>query len=172
MIRDTRFRTHIIPRKAEKLAKKLSRTLAPFFPSSAPDSAQAAFETWGQDEETWKNRKLRLVDIFETSLKLKADSLLNFERYEMVFVSPGTSFDSSTMDAETMDGGRIDTVDRRARQVTLCLHPSILAYTSQTAKELGLPSMVTVDSKNFIRRDSNERSGATVVTKAVVVLKA
>ncbi|MCJ1246534.1 hypothetical protein MMC30_003742 [Trapelia coarctata] len=171
LIRDTHFRTHTIHERAKKLAKKLSRTLAPLFSPSSSDSPRSSFKTWGQDQDTWMDRRLRLVEIFEISLKLKADSRLNFERYELVFVSPGTVFDSSTMDAETMDGGRIDTLDRRTRQVRLCLYPSILAYTSQIAKEMGLPPIVTADSKNFIRRDKSQRVGAKVGTKAVVILE-
>ena len=172
LIRDTQFRAHTIHRRAEKLAKKLSRTLAPFFPASHLESVQAAPISGGQDEDKSKYRRTHLVEIFETSLKLKADSILNLERYEMVFPPPGTIFDKTTMEAETMSGGRIDTLERRPRQVKLCLHPSILAYTSEKAEEVGLLPMITVDSRNFIRMEKSQRGCATVVTKAVVILEA
>ena len=95
--------------EAENLATSLSKTLAPFFARNAEESEENVFETWGEEESVWKARRMRLVAIFKESLKLKADSLLTPERYELIPYAPSTVFDPATMDVETIDGAPVDT---------------------------------------------------------------
>jgi hypothetical protein len=160
--------------EAENLATSLSKTLAPFFARNAEESDENVFETWGEEESVWKARRMRLVAIFKESLKLKADSLLTPERYELIPYAPSTVFDPATMDVETIDGAPVDAQAGEGHRVEHCLHVMIQAYTRETVKDTDPVSKATIQSKNFTRGDATRPSGVTtptVLAKAVVVLR-
>ena len=167
LINDQLFRHYTIHTTADRMATKLSKTLAPFFPSNAPDTGTKAFANWGQTEALSEERRSRFVDIFELALRLKADSILNGQLYEMVLYAPGTRFDSKTMEVETMEGAQTDPPKFGCRTVELCLNPSVHAYTGQ---DLTVHTG-TIQLRNFVHRDGKQRKEAKVLTKAVVVLK-
>ena len=160
--------------EAENLATSLSKTLAPFFARNAEESEENVFETWGEEESVWKARQKRLVAIFKESLKLKANSLLTPERYELIHYAPGTIFDSATMDVETIDGAPVEAKVGEGHRVEHCLHVAIQAYTRETVKDTDPVSKATVQSKNFTRGDAIRPLGVStpiVLAKAVVVLR-
>jgi hypothetical protein len=164
----------MMDKEAEDLATSLSKTLAPFFARNAKESEENVFETWGEEESVWKARRKRLVAIFKDSLKLKADSLLTPERYELIHYVPGTVFDPATMDVETIDGAPVDALASEGYRVEHCLHVAIQAYTRETVKDTDPVSKATIQSKNFTRGDATRPSGVTaptVLAKAVVVLR-
>jgi hypothetical protein len=164
----------MIDTEAESLAASLSKTLAPFFSRNAKESEENIFETWDEEESVWKTRRGRLVAIFKDSLKLKADSLLTPERYELIHYAPGTVFDRATMDVETIDGASVDAPAGEGHRVEHCLHVAIQAYTRETVKDTDPVSRATIQSKNFTRGDATRPLGvaaATVLAKAVVVLR-
>ena len=150
------------------MATKLSKTLAPFFPSNTPDTGTKGFADWGQNKDLSEERRIRFIEIFELALRLKADSVLNGQLYEMVLYAPGTRFDSKMMEVETMEGAPVDPPRFEGRTVELCLNPSVHAYTGQ---ESSVPSGM-IQLRNFVHRDGSQRKEAKVLTKAVVVLKA
>jgi hypothetical protein len=161
-------------KEAEDLAASLSKTLAPFFARNAKESEENVFETWGEDESLWKARRQRLIAIFKGALKIKADSLLTPERYELVYYAPGTVFNPATMDVETIDGAPVDTPAGEGHRVEHCLHVAIQAFTRETVKDTDPVSKAMVQSKNFTRRDATRPSwgtAPTVVSKAIVVLR-
>ena len=161
-------------KEAEDLAASLSKTLAPFFARNVEESEENVFETWGEEESVWKARQQRLIAIFKNALKMKADSLLTPERYELVYYAPGTVFDPETMDVETIDGAPVDTPTGEGHRVEHCLHVAIRAFTRETVKDSDPISKATIQSKNFTRGDATGPSGGTaptVLAKAVVVLR-
>jgi hypothetical protein len=164
----------MMDKDAEDLATSLSKTLAPFFARNADESEENVFETWGEEESVWKARRKQLVAIFKDSLKLKADSLLTPERYELICYVPGTVFDPATMDVETIDGVPVDAPAGEGHRVEHCLHVVIQAYTRETVKDMDPVSKATIQSKNFTRGDVTRPLGvtaSTVLAKAVVVLR-
>jgi hypothetical protein len=164
----------LVDKEAEDLAASLSKTLAPFFARNVEESEENVFETWGEEESVWKARQQRLIAIFKNALKMKADSLLTPERYELVYYAPGTVFDPETMDVETIDGAPVDTPTGEGHRVEHCLHVAIRAFTRETVKDSDPISKATIQSKNFTRGDATGPSGGTaptVLAKAVVVLR-
>jgi len=165
---------NLMDKEAEDLAASLSKTLAPFFTRNAEESEENVFETWGEEESVWKARRQRLIIIFKHALKMKADSLLTPEWYELVYYAPDTVFEPATMDVETIDGAPVDTPAEEGHTVEHCVHVAIQAFTRETLKDTDPISKATIQSKNFTRRDATQPSGGTaptVVAKAVVVLR-
>ena len=168
IIREEAFQERRIPKKAERLANRLSKTLAPFFTKGERSSDEWTFDTWDQDERGWEERRARMLEVFECSLKAKAASLLNMQRYEMVMFAPGTTFDSKTMDVESMEGVAIDHPDGKDQKVDICVQPLMQIY----AREEGSDPMLnaTIQSNNFTCTAETRRADVTIVSKAVVIL--
>ncbi len=160
--------------EAEDLAASLSQTLAPFFARNDEASEENVFETWGEEESVWKARQQRLITIFKDALKMKADSLLTPERYELVYYAPGSAFDPATMDVETIDGAPVHTPAGKSYRVEHCVHVAIQAFTREIVNDADPVSKITIQSRNFTRGDALQSSGKTeptVLAKAVVVLR-
>jgi hypothetical protein len=173
LINSPRFHK-LIDNEAVDLATSLSKTLAPFFARKTEESEENAFETWGEEESVWKARKQRLTAIFKNALKMKADSLLTPERYELVYFAPGTAFDPATMDVETIDGAPVDLPVGEGHRVEHCLHVAIRAFARDKVKDTDPVSNATIQYKNFTRGDATrplEGMAPTVLAKSVVVLR-
>jgi hypothetical protein len=171
-IESPEFRTLIIPKEAQRLAIKLSQTLAPFFscnPKAPEGMSWDGFATWGDEMEIWKDRQEHLVKMFAEALTTKASSCLNIEDYEMVIYAPGTKFDSNTMEAEKMDGTP-DTSDCDGRVLLICAQAALFVYARVPVATDGSVSETIISARNFVRRDENNRKGAIPCLKAVVVL--
>lgn len=156
------------------MANSLSKILAPFFARNVEDSEENGFETWGEEESVWKARRSRLVAIFVDSLRLKANSLLTPERYELIRCASGCAFDPATMDVETIDGVPIDAQADEDGSVEHCVHVAILSYTREAVKDTDPVSKATIQTRNFTRGEAPCGSGSTaptVLAKAVVILK-
>jgi hypothetical protein len=80
-----------IPRKAALLAVQLSKTLAPLFTPDSQQSSSVEFDTWGEDEDAWKDRQGSFTRIFEIGLRLKTATVSTDMRYSFVIHNPGTS---------------------------------------------------------------------------------
>ncbi|PQE09123.1 hypothetical protein CJF31_00010546 [Rutstroemia sp. NJR-2017a BVV2] len=80
----TRFRDEQVTEKATNLASRLSNTLSPLFTKTANEDGQS-FHTWGEDEETWKDREYHYRALFAHALKLKCHSVLTDETYSFTF---------------------------------------------------------------------------------------
>lgn len=156
------------------MATSLSKTLASFFPRNAEDSEKNAFETWGEEEIIWKVRKERLIAIFLDALKMKAKSIITPERYDLVFFPPGSAFDAETMDVETIDGAPVDSPTSEGYEVDYCLHVAIRASTKEMVRRTDPVSKITIEYRNFTRRDTTISSASPtsiLLVKAVVVLR-
>ncbi len=167
MLRHPRFKDYTVPREAKRLANKLSFELAPLFPLSSEASEAAGFETWNEDSETWAGRRARFEDAFQLALTLKAQSMLSSYLYEVVLYPPGSAFNNETMEAESMDGCPLQDKDCKDRRVRLCIFGAILAYARE---EADWARVKDVDYDNFVNRGEKYRSGAEILTKAIVVL--
>ena len=170
-IQNPEFKTKILPQEAQRLAVRLSQTLAPFFTCNPQDPCELSwdgFASWGHATEAWKERQEHFVDIFIKALKIKAKSCLNIEDYELVLYSPGTIFDPLTMDVETMEGA--ESVNHsEGRVVRVCVQAAVFAYTRGTLSDDAPVSDAIVSAENFARRKGTERHVAPRI-KAVVVL--
>ena len=99
--------------------------------------------------------------MFEQALKIKAQTTISKDLFEMVLYSPGTPFDREVMQAETMEGVRVQVPSSTTSTVKLCLLPSLHLYEHDTK---------LVANNNFLRKIDGRRSAAMKITKAVVVL--
>jgi len=158
--------------EAQRLAVQLSQTLAPFFTRNPRDPQELSwdgFSTWGDSMKTWKERQEHLVKLFTDALTTKASSCLNIEDYEMVLYAPGTKFDSTTMEAERMDG-TTDTGDHESRVVRICVQAAVFVHARNPVSNDASVSESIISTRNFVRRNENERNGLIPGLKAVVVL--
>lgn len=150
------FQQHIIPAKAKVLADRLSDTLA-----SVLSTEEGPGDSHSTVLRSWSTKKSQIVEIFELASRIKAKATVRKDWFEMVFYAPGSLFDKDVMEAETMEGDGAMVPFSTASEVKLCLLPSLHVY--------GHDRML-VDCNNFVRRHSSRRAGATIITKAVVVL--
>jgi len=138
---ETQFKTEIIPRKAEVMAARLSKALAPLFPESSIHRGQAGFESWGQARDVSADRQFRLKTLFDAILNLKLRTVTTTESYEIVIYPPGTL---------STDGGESD---QRS-----WLLASIYTYPSDITKMTREIEDALVQPNNFIAKSESERS--------------
>lgn len=130
--------------------------------------------TQDDDEEEWRERRDRLMGMFQQSLTVKAESVLNIEEYEMVIFPPGTQFNKTHMSVETMDGMNVNTDELRLNNegyaIQLCIRPAVYAYSKQELHDATSISEATVKSSNFVRKEKSQRVGVKPIIKALVIL--
>jgi hypothetical protein len=176
IIQSDLFQKHRIPRKARKLARRLSKTLAPFFvkdPNHPKESDLRGFNKWGQDKEEYEERQAIFENICTCALKTKANSILNLEDYQMVIYPPGTEFDKSTMEVENMGGIPQRKGDFEGRVIVLCIQAAVFCYPK---KELGddvtkFMAEALVQSRNFSHTGNVQREGGRLLVPARVILR-
>lgn len=174
LVNEAHFQKRIIPEKAKSLAVSLSQVLAPFF-SDAKDPGSEfdwdGFATWRDDTDEWHDRRDRLNAMFENALRLKAESCLNIEDYEMVIYPPDTPFNRETMIPETGEG-MLDTIgNREGLVVQITTQAAVFAYAKKPLLNNSLISKALITSTNFVRKTAKERAAIRPRVRAVVVLK-
>jgi hypothetical protein len=151
------FQKHVIPAKAAVLADRLIYTLNPLFAqkegSEDPDQEVV---------EEWSNKRIRLAEVFEHALRIKAQATVSKDLFEMALYSPGTPFDKGIMEPETMEGDRMRVLSSNMPGVKLCLVPALHVYDHDRK---------IVDYNNFVQRPSSRSSRPINLTKATVVLE-
>lgn len=167
----TLFQEYIIPKKAEELANRLSRTLSPFFAAENCEQKELGlsfqissdyFNTWGSEESIWTARRDKLLHIFKDALKIKYEFVTSSYQFEVALYQPQTPFDSDQMTPETMEGSSIRTdLSGQDLEVKLCLLPAIYALRYDPTE---------VMYNNFVNRDLSERRKSEQLTEAVVVI--
>jgi hypothetical protein len=170
------FKKHHIPQKAERLAKRLSKTLAPFFvddPNHPKETDLHGFHKWGQEKEEYEDRQAHFVKIFTHALETKANSILEFEDYAIVMYPPGTGFNKATMVAETMGGVPQRNGNFDGRVIELCLDAAVFSCPkvklgSDVAKYM---TEALVQSRNFSHDVNNKRPGLRLLVPAAVILR-
>lgn len=169
VVNGKRFQTTLSSR-ADQLAIEFSQVLAPLFSDATPELTWDNFSSWGQDAGQWHDTRRRLVKIFNLALKIKAESCLNVEDYEMVVYRPGTKFDEDIMTVET-EGGMPDVYGSHdGRNVQLCVEAAVFSYSR---KGLHVNAPITesiIPSQNFVRKDQKGRGIMRPLVKAVVIL--
>ena len=177
LISEDYFQNGIISDKAKELALRLSQMLAHFFPPEAIFSFPDGFQTWGQTEEEHRERRTKLIELFEQALKLKADLILKPEGFEMLAFAPGTTFDATSMHLDTGMAGNEDLHGDETPKIELCLFPAVFCYNEDapTIDEDRLPptekhpSRMTAQYVNFAQKSDEERKEAKLIYKAVVI---
>jgi hypothetical protein len=175
VVNSDHLQRQIIPEKAKELAVRLSQALAPFF-SRDPDNPSLldwdGFATWEQGNRERDERRRRLIDIFQKALRIKADSLLNIEEYEMIIYPPGTPFDKKTMTVETMQGGPPPAEDsHEGATIELCIEAALFSFPKKELSDDSSVPEALVQSKNFACVGGNRCGDAKPLLKAVVVLQ-
>lgn len=175
VIDDEEFKNHRIPRKAERFAKQLSRTLAPFFvrdPNHPKETDLHGFHKWGQEKEEYEDRHAQFRRIFTNALETKANSILELEDYEMVIYPPGTEFNKTTMVAETMGGVPQRNGNFDGRVIDLCLDAAVFSRPREVVDDVAkFMTDALVQSRNFSHDGNTERQGARLLVPAAVILR-
>ncbi|KUJ10102.1 uncharacterized protein LY89DRAFT_740498 [Mollisia scopiformis] len=91
LIESHEFQQVFIPKRSAEFASRLTATLAILFPSSHYEAPNRSFESWGDTQEVCDHRHSRLIDIFQTALKLKAATVTVDRDYEFIVYPPRTS---------------------------------------------------------------------------------
>jgi hypothetical protein len=171
IIKSDLFQKRRISRKAQKLARRLSKALAPFFvkdPNHPKESDLRGFNKWGQKQDEYVERQAYFESICTSALTTKANSILNPEDYQMVIYPPGTEFDKSTMVVENMRGIPQRNGNFEGRVVMLCVEAAVFSYPK---RELGddatkFMAEALVDSRNFSHTVNIQREGGRLMVPA------
>lgn len=171
LIKSKQFREITVLEEAETMAIRLTQVLAPLFSDTPGDLEEEfdGFATWRHDEDECKERKRRLIDLFTTALKTKADSCLNLEVYEMVIFPPGAKYDPLTMMVETMEGMPDTFGKHEGGRVLLCVEAAVFAYGRELREDSSISDAV-VSTQNFVSREDGKRGKVRPLVKAVVIL--
>jgi hypothetical protein len=155
-IDDHFFQRYFIPQQASKLAKRLCHRLYAFFDHD-DGAANGNSDLLGQ----WTEQEPHLVELFEHSLRLKAQLVVSMHQFEAVLHSPGSPFDKTIMEAEAIQGdnGLLKSPEKAA--VRLCLLPSIYVF-ERNAK--------LVEYNNFVKGFVGKRREIFNPTKALVIV--
>lgn len=163
------FKDHVIPRKAEELAYRLSKCLSILFADNedvnvSGDSPFGCFSTWGEEENCWNLRKDKLIEIFKDAMEVKLEAMKSTYEFEVVFYPPHTFFDPKQMTAERMSGASwgMMAFPRQNCEVKLCLLPALYVLKEEHTEVL---------YKNFTRRNSTERKEAERLSEALVIIE-
>jgi hypothetical protein len=157
LIEEDYFQQHVIPRKAKSLAKRLFRTLSPFFRREISLNKSQA-----NTLRCWSKERRNLIKIFEHALRIKADTIVSKDLFEVVLYTPGTPFQKDVMEAETIEGVKAELSSYKTPTVKLCLLPAFQIHDHDRK---------LADNNNFVRSWGNQRSNTYEITKAVVVLE-
>lgn len=176
IIKSDLFQKRRIPRKARKLARRLSKTLAPFFvkdPNHPKELDLHGFNKWGQEKEEYEERQAIFESICRCALRTKANSILNLEDYQMVIYTPGTEFDKSTMEVENIGGIPQRNGNFDGRVILICIQAAVFSYPK---KELGddvtrFMAEALVQSRNFSHAGNVQREGGKLLVPARVILR-
>jgi type II restriction/modification system DNA methylase subunit YeeA len=88
------FQKHLIPTLAEKYSNKFSAILAPLFVDDDSAIDENSFHHWGQSTKDWQYRRKMYIYKFTEILKLKAETVLIGELYQLLWVRIQPRIDS------------------------------------------------------------------------------
>lgn len=72
--------------------------------------------------------------MFDTALRMEADSGLNIDDYEAVLYPPGTTFDKNTIIAD--EGGLHGEAAANGRVISVCLEPALYVHARRDLHKL------------------------------------
>ena len=154
---DDTFQKGIVSRKADQLAARLSKALAPLFSRSVDERANAVFESWDQPSDVCEDRRFRFKGMFEASLRLKAATVGTDDRYEFVVYPPGTSAGHSGAEIErSVIADRLRT-DLRAPASGQWLHASFNTYPGEPVFPTNPMADALIQPQNFLTDTSKDR---------------
>lgn len=154
---------------AAKLASRLSRALAPLFARCPCENAD--FDTWGQEHKVSESRRFRLNGIFETALKLKAQTVVTDYDYRFMCFAPGTPYSDSVPGTITTDGSATPLRSDKSKCPSFWLHASFHAYRSDGAGPRNPSADALVRQRNFLAREKPHREDLLLHTKLIVMRK-
>ncbi|KAJ8069519.1 hypothetical protein OCU04_003170 [Sclerotinia nivalis] len=95
-----------------------------------------SFHTWGEDTESWKERRYHFERLFRTALKLKSDSVITDDNYTFEFLSNQAYANKSFDEPDVPEGSWL--------RLSICAYKS-KPLISQSEKESAL-----VQTRNFL----------------------
>lgn len=174
LIKNGDFQKHVIPDRAKELAILFSQTLAPLFCTAIDSEYESdwdGFATWGDEVEDFRDRRDRLNTMFQMALRLKAESCLNLEEYEMVVYQPGDLFNPNTMTPETPEGMTDIVNNHSGHVIEVTTQAAVFAYEKRPLMNSDSTSVAIITSNNFVRKSAEQRQTISPRAKATVVLK-
>ncbi|KAL2068409.1 hypothetical protein VTL71DRAFT_16507 [Oculimacula yallundae] len=148
LIDSSEFRKITVPRRADELASRLSKALAPLFPRSTDVESNANFEGWNEEQDVCEDRRYRMKGLFEAALRLKAATIMTDERYEFVVHAPG----SSITESGTRTAPDLESQDESG----YWLQASIYTYCGEPGDPADPLVDALVQSDNFISNRNNK----------------
>ncbi|KAF8853664.1 hypothetical protein BDZ45DRAFT_748297 [Acephala macrosclerotiorum] len=166
LINEDHFQQKIVPKKAEDLAVRLSRALAPFFPADVNGTQQEGFETWGEAKIVWADRRFRMTEIFEGALRLKAATITTDQIFDFVVNMPGSTKRNPAMDFQVANTGSMPMTNIQAQDDFYEL-ASFHIHPGKASVPRDLMADALVQSRNFIDKAIFTRSGTPLYTKCI-----
>ncbi|CZR65059.1 uncharacterized protein PAC_14959 [Phialocephala subalpina] len=166
LINGEHFQQKIIPKKAEDLAVRLSRALAPFFAADVNGTEQEGFETWGEAKIVWEDRKFRMTEIFEGALRLKAATVTTDQVFDFVVNMPGSIERNAAADCQIRSNGSMPPSNMRTHDEFYEL-ASFHIYPGKASAPRDLMADALVQSRNFVDKAIFTRSDKPLYTKCV-----
>lgn len=159
------FQSRTIPKSALEIAIRFSRAVAPLFPKAGSSETNALFETWGEDEAVVKNRRYRLVGIFESALRLKVSTVLTDMQYEFEIVPLGSK-QSGQLSLEKPNPEAPDqTQNLKDTEATMLarMHVYDDVYRSDQIDS------ALLHTKNFVVKKKSDRKASSKLTNELIV---
>jgi hypothetical protein len=177
LIDDDHFQDVLIPKKAAELSFRFSRALQPLFTHTQAQNQSSVFESWGENEDVRDDRRVRLTEIFELALRLKASTVASDHVYEFVVFPPGISPaveevkgpDKTTNNQQRSLNER--NTDHENSPTQYWLLASIHSYLADASIPRKPMTDALVQPKNFVQKTEQERRELTLHTKTIVVPK-
>ncbi len=120
LIESADVQNELIPRRAEDLAKSLSKKVAPLF------GLQTPIDKWKVNIlKEWKNQRPLLEKIFDHALKIKTKALVSKHIFEVIFPGPGDMYDPEHVETEVHEPIKGDVERRLNPTVRICLFPGL-----------------------------------------------
>ncbi|KAL2075173.1 hypothetical protein VTL71DRAFT_115 [Oculimacula yallundae] len=157
IVDDDTFRKGLVPRKAEQLAVRLSKALAPLFSRSSDAHANAIFETWNQSLDVCEDRRFRFVGLFDSALKLKAMTAITYDSYDFVVHPLGAGTTQAAVGGACRDDLRGSPPEGSELESEKWFHASIYVYSGEPALPPDPISDALIQTTNFVTNISSEK---------------
>jgi hypothetical protein len=158
----------ILPIKAERLTSRFLQEVAPLFVRS-PAQEGRRNESWGQDDEDERFRRVLLAQFWQKCLKVKATMVLNIEKFSLLWPN-STVFDSETMSAGNHRAGETAPA---VKHVRFCVWPGLVSHWPIPLGDgITHPNwrLALVDRRNFLKSSQvGDRGGKELLVPAFVV---
>jgi hypothetical protein len=155
LFENEKFKKSLLRRRAEKLLAGLESSLDQAWPGAPGFLALNSPQDWA-----------------ESAVKLKQTLMISAAEFRIHYCMPGSSFNTTLMQAEDVDGFPVADTDAQGKVVVICLFPALITHN---APPFGVnPALVDVlvNNKTFFPTMAEKQALDTreVISKAVVLV--